>query len=91
MTTFLHFSHDEINREIPYAVVCEAREGVRWDTGRRRRRWLAEFSEKEREAASRLFSLAHRWYLLKGVPREVLMTPETYNLWTKLGAFCASL
>lgn len=91
MRVLLHFSHNEINSEIPYAVVCEGREGAKWDTGRRRRRWLQEFSKKERNAAYRLFSLAHRWYLVKGAPNEVVMTTETYDLWNKLGAFCASL
>ncbi len=91
MTTFLRFSHDEINSRIPYAVVCEGREGARWNTGHRRRRWLQEFSEKERKEATRLFALAHRWYLVKGAPDKVMMTPETYALWNKLGAFCASL
>ncbi len=91
MKVFLELSHNTINREIPYAVICEGREGARWNTGRRRRRWCEEFSEKERKAASRLFALAHRWYLVKGAPDKVMMTPETYALWNKLGAFCTSL
>lgn len=84
-------SRDEVNSNIPYALICETRYGSLWETGRRRRRWLAEFTEAERETASRLFKLSHTWYLVKGVPDEVRMHHSTYALWLKLADFCASL
>lgn len=87
----LVFDHDEVSRNIPYMVVCEAREGSRWNTGTRRRRWLQEFSEQERTKATTLFRQAHTWALVKGVPNTVRMTLETHSLWQKLGDFCASL
>lgn len=87
----LVFEHDEIQREFPYALICETRYGRYWDTMRRRRRWAQEFTEKERRDASSIFNLAHNWYVGKGVPDKVRMVPSTYALWMKLGAFCASL
>lgn len=91
MEMMLVLSRDEVQRDIPYAMICETRFGSAWGTGRRRRRWLAEFSEKEREAATRLFNQSHQWYLTTGVPDEVKMTTKTLDLWQKLGAFCASI
>lgn len=91
MTMMLVLSREDVHKDIPYGVICETRESSRWDTGRRRRLWKELFTEKEREAATRLFGLAHRWYLTSGVPDEVKMTLSTLTLWTKLGAFCASI
>ena len=87
----LVFDHSEAQRKIPYQMVCEGRNSARWNTMRRRRRWSAEFTETERKAASRLFKQACRWTLVRGVPAQVRMTPATYDLWCKLGDFCASL
>jgi len=88
---FIIFTHDEIWKEIPYALICTTRESSIWETARRRRRWMLEFTASEREACIRLFSQAHSWYLTKGVPDKVMMTMKTYGLWQKLGKFCASL
>ena len=82
---------DEVREQIPYALICETMCGVRWDTGRRRRAWVATFTEEERKACSRLRNQAHRWHLTTGVPDEVTMSTSTYKLWGKLGEFCASI
>lgn len=84
-------THNEVNAQIPYALICMTRYGSSWNTGKRRRRWLEEFTEAERVSASRLFSLAHTWTLVKGVPDEVRMSARTLALWLKLGEFCASI
>ena len=89
--TYITLTHDEVNEKIPYALICEMRYGAQWDTGRRRRAWLAQFTEAEREAAGKLFKQAHTWYLVKGVPDEVKMRANTLALWMKLGEFCGSL
>ena len=75
----------------PYALGGLPRCGAHGGTGHRRRRWLEEFTEQEREAATRLFSLSHSWLLTTGVPDEVRMTPKTFALWKKLGNFCGSV
>ena len=83
--------HDEVQNQIPYSLICMTREGSVWNTMRRKRRWKFEFTDAEKEAASKLFRLAHTWTLVKGVPDEVTMSTKTYELWQKLGAFCGSL
>lgn len=85
----IEFTRDEVERLIPYRIVCETRESSVWDTMRRRRNWIAWFSDSEREACKRLFSQAHTWYLVKEVPDDVTMSSKTFDLWQKLGEFCA--
>ena len=85
---FIKFTRDEVCCKIPYGLICTTRESSIWNTGRRRVSWNAWFSESEKSA---LFAQAHLWYLVKGVPDEVMMSAKTYALWRKLGAFCASI
>lgn len=87
----LVMTHEEVNENIAYNLICFTRYGSAWDTGRRRRAWLADFSESEREAAGRLFRMAHNWTVGRGVPDTVQMSRKTFNLWQKLGDFCASI
>ena len=82
---------EEVHGNIPYSLICMTRYGSSWDTGRRRRAWLADFSESEREAAGRLFRMAYDWTVGRGVPDKVAMTEKTFRLWQKLGDFCASV
>lgn len=89
--TMLTLTHDEVQERIPYAMICATRFGAAWDSSKRRRRWLAEFSESEREAAGRLFRIAYGWYLCTGVPDQVEMSARTLALWLRLGEFCGSL
>lgn len=91
MKMMLVLSREEVHREIPYAVICETREGSAWNTCRRRRLWNGMFTKAEKEAATRLFRMAHRWYLTTGVPEEVTMTMSTMRLWQKLGEFCSAI
>lgn len=87
----LRFDHEDIQKHLPYAVICEAREGARWETARRKAMWRARFTESEREAARRIFKQAHEWYLVKGAPETTSMSAETFELWVKLGDFCAEI
>ena len=92
MTLWLHLTHDEVQRDIPYGIVCETMEGAYWNTGRRKRLFREMFSESERKKAYELKSQAHRWYLTKGVPDDgVKMSKETYLFWHKLADFCAMI
>ena len=43
----LELSHDEVNREIPYVMVCMGRYGSACNTMHRKRRWSGEFTERE--------------------------------------------
>ena len=87
----LVLSKADIERQLPYALICETRYGSRWNTLQRKRRWTSEFTEVERKAASRIFAQCHTWYLVKGTPDEVKMSMSTYGLWEKLAGFCYSL
>ena len=89
--TYIILNRDEINRKIPYSVVCEARYGIRWGTGKRKRKWLEEFTPAERKHTSELFNQAHRWTLTTGAPETIRMTPATFALWHKLAAFCSTI
>ena len=82
---------DEIRAQIPYAMICETMLGAMWDTGRRRRAWLATFTESERKTCLKLRNQARKWHLVTGVPDEVTMSFTTFNLWDRLASFCASI
>ena len=89
MKFYLTLNADEVHNKIPYSMVCMAKEGARWNTGRRKRMWDREFTDAEKAAAANLFKLAHKWTLVSGVPATVKMTPKTFFLWQKLGNFCS--
>jgi hypothetical protein len=89
--TYLILDRDEINRNIPYAVVCEGMSGARWSTTKRIRMMNERFTETERDAISRIYHQARIWYLIKGVPDELRITPHILALWHKLAAFCCEL
>lgn len=82
---------EEVEKFIPYQLVCEVMGSAVWSTSRRRREWAVEFTEGEREACRRLYNMAYKWYLKSGVPDEVTMSIHTYSLWQRLGAFCGRL
>lgn len=88
---FLFLERDEVTRAIPYALICETIGGSVWSTGKRKRAWVKEFSEDEREKCGRLYKTAYDRYLRQGVPDVVKMLPETLKLWIRLGNFCYSL
>ena len=82
---------EEVRASIPYDLICMVRYGCTWSSGRRRRAWLADFTEEERRAAGRLFKQARSWTVGRGVPDEVTMTEKTFHLWRKLAELCASV
>lgn len=91
MKLYLSFNHDEIQAEIPYAIVVQTMSSAKWQTGRRKRLMKESFTESEINAIPRLHRQAREWYLYKGVPDEVQMTMNTYHLWHKLAIFCYEL
>lgn len=89
--TYLVLSRDEINEKIPYAVVAETMSGARWNTGKRKRLMKQYFTETEIDAIYRMHKQAYSWYLVKGVPEELRITPHILALWHKLAAFCCEI
>ena len=51
----------------------------------------ADLQKRMEQLASRLFRQAQTWALKSGAPASVKMTGAAYDLWQKLGDFCASL
>ena len=88
---YLSLTHDDVLRMIPYGLIASTRYGGKWNTIRRKKLWDELFSESEKKSASRLFSTAKSWYVVKGVPDSVMMSIHTFDLWLKLGEFCASI
>ena len=92
MRAYIEFSHDEVQKEIPYMIIAETTSRAIWDTGKRKRMMSQVFTETEREHISKIKAQAHQWALVKGVPLEgVKMTISTYKLWHKLAEFCVSI
>ena len=88
---WITLTREQIQMNIPYALICETQQGARWHTKRRLASFRAAFTEEERTAARRLFKLAYDWHLVKGVPESVRMSSFITKLWLKLGDYCASL
>lgn len=91
MKHFMVLTHDEVQNNIPYALVCETMYGCRWNSGSRIRKFVNEFTREEQKAISKMKRQSYEWYLVKGVPDQVKMTPETYNLWFRLADFCMAV
>ena len=62
------FDRDELNN-LNTPVIVEGWDKVK-GSGSKRRRYLAEFDEKERRALSALYPVFYRWYLVTGVPEQ---------------------
>ena len=91
MKLYISLNHDEIQEQIPYAIVAETMSRSVWNTGKSKRLMKEQFTESEIEAIYRLHKQAYSWYLVKGVPDEVKMTLNTYELWQRLANFCCEL
>ena len=89
--TYIVMDRDEINRNIPYPIVAETMSSSRWDTGKRKRMMKERFTETEVDAIHRLKKQAHNWYLVKGVPDELRITPHILELWRRLAVFCCEI
>lgn len=89
--TYIVLNRDEINRQIPYAIVSETMSSSRWNTGKRKRLMKEQFTETEIDAIYRMHKQAHSWHLVKGVPDELRITPHILALWHKLAAFCCEI
>ena len=91
MKMYMSFDHDEIQKELPYAIIGETTTRWIWDTGKRKRLFAEAFTEQERESCYSIIAQAKKWLLKTGCPDEIKMTMNTYALWHKLANFCAEL
>ena len=86
----LELTREQVEQDIPYKAVHEAKNSPSWDTTSRLTRWNNEFSDTEATEATALFKQADKW-TQDGIPATVRMSETAFDLWLKLGAFCASL
>ena len=76
MKIYTAFNHDELTA-LQYPVLLEL-----WDKfkdGNRRRKYLARFSESERETLAHYYKLFYQWYFKTGTPQECIMKITTYE------------
>lgn len=92
MKLLIHMTHDDIRRKLPYAIIAETTSRSIWNTGRRKRMFVAEFTEAERRRCAEIRRQAYSWALVRGVPMKgVTMSMATYDTWQKFGNFCGRL
>ena len=70
MRIALLMNREELNA-LQYPVVVEMYSKVK-ESGSKRRKYLAEFSEYERRKIKELYELFYRWHLVRGTPEELM-------------------
>ena len=81
--------HGEVRDKLHYDLICSSIGSTLWNTSYIKRAYGKEFTWEERDYISHTIKpKAHKWYLDTGVPSEVKMSYEEYQLWRKLGKFC---
>lgn len=89
--TYIVMNRTEIEANIPYKIVAEVIGGAKWNTGRRKRLMNESFTLTERNAIYKIYSQARSWYLVKGLPDELRITPHILRLWHRLANFCCEI
>ena len=85
------FTQDEIKANIPYQMICMTRYGSVWNTMRRKRKWVEEFTAYERERLNAMCRQTYSWTCTTGLPESLRMSMNTYRLWNRLAEFCSTL
>lgn len=88
--TVVTLTAEDIQEQIPYALINETHSTSLWHTGKCKRAYEAHFSPKEQKLNDYLFSLSHTWYT-KGVPETHSLPLHALLAWIRLGDFCASI
>jgi hypothetical protein len=89
MELAIKLSRDEINDQIPYPVIVEC-----WEkkaTGPGKRKYYAEFNEKERMSIGMYYPKFRKWYLVTGVPDSCTFLAKNLPVLQKAGNFFANL
>jgi hypothetical protein len=74
---------------VNYPVIVEMWEKVKY--GRHRRRWLAEFTQAERNKIACYHGRFYRWHLVSGTPDRVACRLSTLQLLQRAVAFFATI
>lgn len=82
------FSGEKFLQVVAYPVIVES-----WDRvlsgGQTKRNYQHTFTEAERKTISRYRSKFHRWYLVSGTPKRVMLKLSTLELLQRAVAFFA--
>ena len=83
------YTSEELGRfGIP--VIVEAWEKVK-ESGSKRRKFLAEFTETERRVLGQLYPRFYKWYLVTGFPQEAFLKVRHVTLIQRAVNFFASI
>lgn len=91
MTLYVELNRNEIQAQLPYPIIAETFSRSVWKTGRRKRLMHECFAEDELEKVEEIGRRACQWAYVRGVPNSVKMDTVTYDLWQRVGEFCAGL
>ena len=91
MKTMVTLPHEEPQCFWASALFGKTREGSRGNGGCRRSLYSRPFTRREQQRISHIKSIAHKWYLVTGVPEKVRMSYDNYLLWQRLAEFCATV
>ena len=86
-TTYI-FRREEVNNHLHYRLIVESMGSSRWDTGTNKRKLIQQFTDEEIAGIQGIYRRCFKWYTRIGVPDEVSLSAETYQLWLKLKNYC---
>lgn len=86
--TIYKFNREEIQRHLCYQLITESIGGTRWDTGTNKRKLHQEFTDEEIFDIQKIYKKCFKWYTHIGIPDEITLSIEMYNLWMKLKQYC---
>lgn len=87
----LMFSRDDVSEILPYELICSTMYSSQWNTGRCFRAFNATFSNDEQAMIQKISRQSHDWYLGRGVPSQVILSPQELVLWHRLAQFCITI
>lgn len=82
------FRREEVNNHLHYRLIVESMGSSRWNTGTNKRKLIQQFTDKEIAEIQDIYCRCFKWYTHTGVPDEVSLSAETYQLWLKLKNYC---
>lgn len=81
------FSGEMFRRTVQYPIIVEGWEKKNY--GRHKRRWLATFTQAERNKISQYHGRFYKWHLVSGSPLHVSLRPSTLRLLLRAVQFFA--
>jgi len=83
------FTGDSFLQAVNYPIIVVGWEKAK--SGRVKRAWLKEFTDKERKKIGRYYGRFYKWYLVSGHPKQVACRLDTMNLLKRAVHFFATI